>query len=158
MGGDMVQIITILVSIGAIITAFFSRVIPWIILPVPASIFLLMYISLKQKKWEHIPELSDTANTMLQKYGHYYAMPLAGRDFSASCSTIMFAGAGVAIIEIFKGFYWGIAIAAINWIALALIAKAFNPSQFIEDPIEKLTHDEIIEYVLNKKKDKVGDT
>jgi hypothetical protein len=38
------------------------------------------------------------------------------------------------------------------------MARAFNPSNFLIDPIEKVAHDQIIEYVLRKQKERVSDT
>jgi hypothetical protein len=154
----MIQIITILIGIGAIITAFFSKIGGWIVLALPVTIIILTYLGLKQKKWKHVPELSQTANEMLQKFGHYYAMPFAGRDFSASCSTLGFIGIGVAIIGLFKGFWWGIAIAIVNWIVMGFMARSFNPSNFFIDLTENVAHDQIIEYVLRKQKERVSDT
>lgn len=85
-------------------------------------------------------------------------MPFAGRDFSASCSTLGFIGIGVAIIGLFKGFWWGIAIAIVNWIVMGFMARSFNPSNFFIDLTENVAHDQIIEYVLRKQKERVSDT
>lgn len=149
----MVQIIVILFCLAAVITELFSVLWGWVVLALPAMFLLVTLLSVKQKKWAHIPELSYNANRMLQKFGHYYAMPFAGRDFSASASTLMFAGVAVAIIGIFKGFWWGIGIAVINWYLMAHVARAFNPTNFLGNDRERMAHDEIISYIMKRQKE-----
>ena len=148
----MTQLIVIIVCIVAVITEFFSVMWGWIVLGVPAFFLLVTLFGVKQKKWQHIPELSETANQMLQKFGHYYAMPFAGRDFSACASTLMFAGAAIAIIGAFKGFWWGIGIGIINWFLMGLVSRAFNPTNFLVDPLEQMGHEEIITYITERQK------
>jgi len=153
----MTQLLVILVCVAAVITEFFSILWGWIIFGFPAAFLFVTFIGVKQKKWQYIPELSEAANQMLQKFGHYYAMPFAGRDFSASASTLMFAGAAIAIIGLLKGFYWGIGIGIINWFAMGMVSRAFNPTNFLADPIEQMAHEEIISYITERQKSKVGD-
>ena len=154
----MTQMIVILICVAAVITEFFSVLWGWVILAVPSAFLLLTLFGVKQKKWQYFPELSETANQMLQKFGHYYAMPFAGRDFSASASTLMFAGAAIAIIGAFKGFWWGIGIGVINWVLMGFVSRAFNPSNFLGDPLEQMSHEEIISWITEKQKSKVGNT
>lgn len=154
----MGQLIAIAVCLVAIVTAFFSVLWSWIVLAVRAAILLISLISLKQKRWKHVPELSEPANAMLQKYGHYYTMPFAGRDFSAAASTLMFAGVAVAVIGAFKGFWWGLAVAAVNWFVMGLVSKAFNPTNFIADPMERLAHEEVISFIMAKQQTGKTDT
>jgi len=70
----MTQLIVILICLAAVITEFFSVLWGWVILAIPSTILLLTLFGVKQKKWQYIPELSETANQMLQKFGHFYAM------------------------------------------------------------------------------------
>lgn len=148
----MAQLIAIVLSLVAIVTAFFSSLWAWVVLAVPIALLLITFMGLKQRRWKHIPELSEPANAMLQKYGHYYTMPLAGRGFSASSSTLMFAGAAIAVIGAFKGFWWGLAIALANWLVMGFLSKAFDPTNFIADPLERLAHEEVISFIMAKQK------
>lgn len=148
----MAQFIAIILSLVAIVTAFFSVLWTWVVLAVPIALLLITFMGLKQKRWKHIPELSEPANAMLQKFGHYYTMPFAGRDFSASCSTLMFAGVVIAVIGAFKGFWWGLAIAVANWVVMGFLSRAFNPTNFIADPLERLAHEEVISFIVAKQK------
>jgi hypothetical protein len=154
----MIQMLVVVICLAAVITAFFSVLWGWLILGLPSVFLLITLFAVKQKKWQHIPELSETANQMLQKFGHYYAMPFAGRDFSASASTLMFAGAAVAIIGAFKGFWWGIGIGVANWFLMGFVSRTFNPSNFLVDPLEQMGHEEIISYITERQKSKMGDT
>ena len=143
----MTNKLVILVCLVAVIVEFFSLLWGWVILFFPAVFLLLTLFTVKRKKWQYIPELSDAANKLLQKYGHYYAMPFAGIDFSASAVTIIRAGIIVAIIGIFKGFWWGIVICIIYWICMGFFSKAFNPTSFLHDPSEKMAHEEIFNWI-----------
>jgi len=142
----MLQMLVILISVAAVITEFFSVLWGWLILAVPSALLLIMLFAAKLKQWEYIPELSETANEMLQKFGHYYAMPYAGSDLSASATTLLFAGSVVAIISVFKGFWWGIGIGVINWFLMGILTRVFNPTNFLVDPLEHKAHEEIISW------------
>jgi len=150
----MTQVLVIVICLTAIITEFFSVLWGWVILAFPAVFLLITLLGAKQKKWQYIPELSDEANRMLQKFGHYYAMPFAGMDFSASASTLLVTGVVIAIIGLFKGFWWGIGIAIANWFVMVFISRAFNPTNFLVDRSEHMAHEEIISYIVEKQKSK----
>jgi hypothetical protein len=143
----MVQIIAIMISFAAIVAAFFSPTIAWAVLVFPVTMLLLTLLAMKQKRWKHIPELSDSANALLQKYGHFYSMPFAGRDYSSAASTLLFAGVIIGVIGTFKLFWWGITIAAGNYLVMGVVSKAFNPTSFLTDPEEQLAHEEIISFI-----------
>ena len=150
----MTQMLMITICLGAIITEFFSILWGWLVLAFPVVFLLIRLFGVKQKKWQYIPDLSAEANHMLQKFGHYYAMPFANRDFSASASTIMFTGVAIAIIGIFKGFWWSVGIAILNCFLMGFISRAFNPTNFLVDESEQLAHEEIISYIMEKQKSK----
>jgi len=99
----MIQMIVIIICLASVITAIFSILWGWLILAIPSVFLLINLLSLKQKKWKYIPELSESANRMFQKFGHYYTMPFAGSDFSSAASTLIFAGIAITIIGVFKG-------------------------------------------------------
>lgn len=70
----------------------------------------------------------------------------------------MFGGVVLSIIDIFKGFWWGIGIGIINWFVMGLVSRAFNPTNFLVDPIEQMGHKEIIEWIMKKQKSKIDNT
>jgi hypothetical protein len=73
-------------------------------------------------KLKPISQLSGDANVLLERYGHYFLMPFASKDYSASAATIQFAGVAMGIIGCFTGFWWGLALALVNWLAMGLVA------------------------------------
>jgi hypothetical protein len=64
----------------------------------------------------------------------------------------MFAGVVIAVIGAFKGLWWGLAIAAANWVVMGFLSRAFNPTNFIVDPLECLAHEEVISFIVAKQK------
>src|SRR3990172_4601023 len=77
-------------------------------------------------------------------------IPIAGRDFSASASTLAIAGGVIVIVGLFKGFWWGIGIGILNWFVMGMVSRAFNPSYFLVDYSEQKAHEEIISYIMRK--------
>ena len=154
----MVQVFVFLICLAAVVAGFFSVLWGWVILVVPSAFLLFALFGLKRKKWQYIPALSDAGNQMLQKFGHYYAMPAAGMSFSASASTLMFAGAAISIIGAFNGFLWGIGLGVINWILMGFVSRAFNPTISLVDPLEQFGHKEVIAWIAAKQPPKMGDT
>jgi len=109
----------------------------------------------KQKKWAYIEELSSKANELLRKFGHFYATPFASMDFSASSTTVGIAGALIAIVGVFNGFWWGILIGVVNWFAMGALARAFNPTNFLLDDDERIAHEEVLEWLSTRRKENV---
>lgn len=148
-------IITVVV-LGAVVAAFFSPAAAWGILILPVCFVLLMAASVKGQKWKNVPELSSTANALLQRHGHFYAMPHASRNFSSASSGIQFAAAAIAIIGAVRGTWWGILLAAVLWFVMAAVARKLNPTVFLEDPAadpaERAAHNEIIEFISSEQK------
>lgn len=100
-----------------------------------------------------IPE-EKKANEMFKKFGRFYTMPFARRDFSSSASGIVIAGWILAVIGLFHGFKWGIAFGLAIWIIMGLVARGCNPSEFLIDDDERAAHNEIISFIQQKKKEK----
>lgn len=146
----MFQLLAITLSLGSIGWAFFSPLWAWSPLVTSAALLLFTFFGVKQKKWRYVEELSPSANEMLQKFGHYYSMPFAGRDFSGAASTIQFAAVAVGIIGAFKGFYWGLGVAVAFWFVLGPVAMAFNPTNFIRGSHLETAHEEVLAWVMQQ--------
>lgn len=114
----MIQGIMTLVCLAAFGWAFFSPTWAWLPIGIADAFLLYVLRGAKQVRWKHIPELSATANQMREQYGHFYTMPFAASDYSASASTLQFAGIAVAIVGAFKGFWWGLGIGALNYFVM----------------------------------------
>lgn len=146
----MFQPITIIIALVSIFLSFvFHPIWGWIPIAVADLFICIELLAIKQKyKFEYIPDLSPEANELLQSYGHYFAMPLASKDFSASAATSQFAGIAIAIIDVFKTFWWGIAFAAGNWFLMGFIAISFSPvSLLANSPTLQVIHEEVVEYI-----------
>jgi len=147
----MTQLIAIVVAIGSFIYSFFQPIWAWIPLSAAGLLLLIILFSIKLKKWQYVDELSSSANEMLQKFGNFYSMPFASRDFSAACSTIQFAAVAVGIVDAFNGFWWGLGLAVIFWFVLGPTAMAYNPTNFIQnEPMLRMAHEEVIEWVMSR--------
>jgi hypothetical protein len=143
----MIGCLVTLVSIAAVVVSFFSPAAAWGTLALPAVFLLWMLASAKGQKLKHVPQLSPMANRLLQRYGHFYAMPSASRDFSSASSGVQLASAAIGIIGAIKGSWWGIPLAVVTYFVMAAAAKQLNPSLFLENPAERAAHDEIIDYM-----------
>ncbi len=152
----MVQILTILFSLVVIAVAFFSPLWGWILIAIPILLLLMTLWALKKGKPKYVPELSPEANTMLQRFWHFYNMPFASRDYSATASTLMFVGAALTIVGLFRQFWWGIALGLVNWFGMAHVARGFNPSNLLTENGRKV-HAEIMAWINRKLDLKTGE-
>ena len=149
-GNTIIYLLAIVISLGSITWAFFSPMWAWSPLLVAAVYLLVNLFGVKKWKWHYVEELSPSANQMIQKFGHYYAMPLADRDLSSAASTIQLSGCAVGIIGAAKGFWWGLAIATVFYLSVHVIAVYFNPTLFLKDPEMKNAHDEVISWLTQQ--------
>jgi len=146
----MYQMISLVLCLASIIWAFFSPLWAWSPIILVGLVLLVNLFGLKTQKWNHFEELSPSANEMLQRFGHYYHMPLACRDFSATASTIQFVGVGVGIVDVFNSFYWGIGLGILFYIVFAMVAKEYNPQNFIQGTSMEISHQEILDWLEQK--------
>ena len=148
----MLGCLAVVFGVAAVGTALFYPAGAWLFYVVPVAWLLLTYFSVRQQKYKYIPELSPQANAMLQKYGHSYTMPYGSRDFSAAASAMSMSAAVVGIVGALKGFWWGLALAVVTYVAMNLVAQRLNPTSFLRDPDEKAAHLEVIEWVTSKQR------
>ena len=142
------------ISLGAI---HYSKLWCWMTLILCALLLLIPLSGLKAKKPDlRSKKLSDAANAMLEKYGHYYAMPLAARDFGRAAMVLHATGTIAAIIDLFTGYWAGVAMGAAYFVAMGMLAHAFDPNIFAYDPEEKAVHDEIRAFLEKSANDGVG--
>ena len=78
-------------------------------------------------------------------------MPFASKDFSASAATSQFAGVALAIVGLFKSFWWGIVLAVGNWFLMGFISVSLSPvSLLAKSSSLQIAHDEILEYITSQ--------
>ncbi len=153
----MMQMVTIFISLVSLVLSFIIHP-AWAWIPI-ILVDLVIYIQLwaaKQKyRFNYIPDLSPEANDLLQRYGHYFAMPFASKDFSASAATSQFAGIIIAVIGLFRSFWWAIGLAAANWFVMGFVAVSLSPvSLLAKSPALQIAHDEIVEYINSQRNQK----
>ncbi|MBA3975170.1 MAG: hypothetical protein C0504_13260 [Candidatus Solibacter sp.] len=89
---------------------------------------------------------------MLQKYSHYFALPLASRDLSAAAATSQIAGLALAAVGGFIEFWWGILFAIINWIIMGISAVKISPISLISSSIEaEIANEEVLSFLEAKR-------
>lgn len=150
----MTQMITIILLLASFVLSFiFEPYWAWAPIAVIEFIIIISFWSSKIRyRFKNIEGLSSDANELLQSHGHYFAMPFASRDFSASAATIQFGSIILAIIGAFKGFWWAIGLAAVNWFVMGAIATALSPvSLLASSQAMQLAHDEIFEYLKSQR-------
>jgi phosphoglycerol transferase MdoB-like AlkP superfamily enzyme len=150
----MFQILTILIVVIAVILSFVIHP-EWAWLPIALiDLFIcIQLLVLKQTyRFNYIYDLSSEANKLLKRYGNYFAMPFASKDFSASAATSQFAGIAIAIIGLLKGFWWAIALAVGNWILMGYVSVSLSPVSILaKSPFLAIVHDEIFEWIINQR-------
>jgi len=97
-----------------------------------------------------VESLSEDASSILRKYGYFYAMPYAGQNNSAICSTLLLGGIALAIIGLFMEFWWGILFGVVGYFLLGPMAGVFNPTIKFKDARLRAAHEEIVEYLASK--------
>ena len=140
--------IALLLLIGIVVLAFLNLTWSWIALGAATLILILILGAFKLRRWPPIPDLSPLANSMLKRYGHFYAWPITCRNYSGMASALMFGGGVVVVVGLFERFWWGLGLAAVLWLVLHPVSKAFNPGSFIRGTADEAAHQEVIEHML----------
>lgn len=136
-----------LIGLTSFVIAFFSPIWAWLPLGVADAFLLYVLIGTRLVEIEGISGLSPEADRMLQKYSHFYAMPLSSELYSSSASLLQFAGIPVALVGVFQGFWWGVAICIVNYFIMDLTAAKFNPTFFLRDPVKIAAHLEVLSHI-----------
>ncbi len=157
----MYQVIASVLSVAIILLSFWSPLIAWI-----AVAGVLLYVgivswALSKVRYNHISDLSECANALIQKHGHIYKWRFAAVDLSLACGPISVASLLVGIVSGFKGFYFGIAFGIIGIFAFSIMARYLNPIRFLkpsrpEDAVLLCAHEEIVEFLTTENKDAGG--
>lgn len=141
------------ISLGAI---HFSREWSWATLVLAAMLLLIPLSGLKARKKDlRSKKLSEAANVMIDKYGHYYSMPLAAKDFGRAAVVLHLCGTIAAIVDLVLGYWTGVMIGVAYFVVLGMLSRAFDPNNFLYDPAEKTVHEEIRAYLENSADDGV---
>ena len=148
----------IILIIGAILPFFVKPYWGWMPVAILDVIVIVSYMAAKSKySFQPMNELSNDANFLLQKYGHYFIMPFGVKDFSSASAISQFGGIVIAIICAFKGFWWGIAIAIVNWGIMGTVAVSLSPMALLDKrPELRFAHDEVVEFLNAKRHEHIS--
>ncbi|MGH9431518.1 MAG: hypothetical protein ACRD3T_08230 [Terriglobia bacterium] len=147
----MLFIIASALGLAAVLLAFYSPVVSWILLALPGAYLFAVYWLLRRKELKAaIPELSPRANELLVRFPHFYMNPSANRTISGAASALAAAGVIVAVVDCFRDFWWGLLIGALYLVVTAKLATAFEPKSFLRDEAEKQAHNEIMKHFAGK--------
>jgi hypothetical protein len=148
----MLGLLSRLIALIAVVTGFFSPKWAWLPLLLLNCWILVTLRSLRRRmRFAPVPELSSAANRLLRRFGHFYAMPWAGADFSSASSTMVLAGVLLGIIGAAKGFWLGLAFAAVNYLVMGYVGWQFNPTRVLIGNEEHLAHDELLAYFAKQR-------
>ena len=153
----MIQMVTIFIALLSLVLSFLIHPAwAWVLIILVDLVICIQLWAVKQKyRFNYIPDLSPESNDLLQRYGHYFAMPFASRDFSASAATSQFVGIIIAIIGLFRSFWWAIGLAVANWFVMGFVAISLSPvSLLAKSPVLQIAHDEIVEYINSQRNQK----
>lgn len=144
----MIFAISIFIGVVAIAAIFVSKLWSWMTLILCALLLLIPLSGLKAKKEDlRSKKLSEAANAMLDRYGHYYSMPHAAKDFGRAAVVLHLCGTIAAIIDLFMGYWTGVGIGVAYFIAMGMLARAFDPNNFAYDQQERAIHREILAFL-----------
>ncbi len=144
----MFSLVASVLCIVGLVLAFTS--ITWALVPIALGIaagYSMWFVVKTREFIPHDAELSPVAMEMLHKFGHYYAMPYAGKSLSSSASMLAMAAAVVGIIAAFKTEWWVLAGSVFLYFAGNPVARAFNPGMFLADERERQGHNELIAWI-----------
>jgi len=143
---DRIEMISVLLGIAAIVTAFFSRPLAWAVLMLPLAHLVLTGLPIRSAKPLRIPELSDNANFVLQKWRFHYLHPA----LCAASRTISVAAVVVAILGCFFGFYIGLVFGVTICLLAFRLIPVFNPNSSMHTTRDCQGHEEVIAFIGQK--------
>lgn len=142
------------IALGAL---FVSKIWSWATLILCAMLLVIPLSGLKARKKDlRSKKLSEAANAMLERYGHYYSMPLAAKDFGRAAVVLHLCGTIAAIVNLFQGYWPGLAVGVAYFVILGMLAREFDPNNFLYDQGERAIHEEISAFLEQSANDGVG--
>lgn len=131
---------------AALLMSFWFPLGAWIPIALVLGFSGLIALSVRGQAYEGDHRLSPGAEHLLQQYGHVYGAPFAAVQFAGASSTMTLACALVSVVDMLKGFWWGLVIAVPLAVLGLLLGRFFNPTTFYSE-LERLAHHEVIAYL-----------
>lgn len=146
--------IFLVIGLAGVALAFWFNLWAWVPVGIGSAVLVLYLKVIRATKRSKIPELSDDANDMFNKYKHFYMYPYGARDFSASCGLMQVSFVVIAIVNAFHHFWWGILLGVIAYPIMAFTAKGYNPTNALFAG-EVDAHEEVMAHIQEKKDEKL---
>lgn len=139
------QVITFFVMLADCILAFWFPRIAWVVVGVLGAFFMSqLYVMRRTYRLTGIVTLKAEVEILAAKYGHYFLLPLAARDYSASSATIQFGALVLAAITWFAEFKLGALFALVTWFVMGYTAHSLSPVAILaKHPEFRTAHNEI---------------
>ena len=143
----MFRLASVLLGLIAVALAFAAMAWSWIPFAIGFSGLLVAYLAAHRREFGPVPELSEAANEMVRKFGHYYVFPKGSDDVSGAASGLQLAGLVVGIVAIFDSNWFMTGFCALVWLAGVFFGRQFNPTRFLVDDQERRAHQEVLAFV-----------
>jgi hypothetical protein len=136
----ILQFYVLFFGVIAIIFNFHSVFSAWIWIGLLDLEFIFKFLRMKRNKIFYIPELSTTANNLLNKYSYYYESPTKSRDLFTGSLSIVFPTIILTIINVFQAYYFCIILGVLNFYSMYKLSLKFE-IVFNFTPEQKNAHD-----------------
>lgn len=149
----MAWFIAICFAAAAIACTFAYPLLGWSILALPEMFLSWTGFSAFSRRYRDIPGLSDGAQVLFHRYAHYYHTPFACSDLGSASGYLGLAGIGLTVISLFKSCWLAAGIGLPNTFLMVWLSWRFDPRGYIQEPIHKLAHDEIMAHLFPEPKE-----
>jgi hypothetical protein len=138
-------VISVIFALAAVTAAFWFPLAAWLPIALVLGTAGLMALAVRGQQYEGV-QLSSVAQMLLQEQGHVYGAPFAAAQFAGASSVMALTSILVLVIDLIKGFWWGLAIALPLFIVGMLLGRFYNPTTFYTE-FQALGHAELVAYL-----------
>jgi hypothetical protein len=140
-----------------LVVGLFSLTIAWgsmIVLCIGLLFLLLVWKA--RSGYKPFDGLSPTENDLLRRHWAFYTSPRIGIELGGIAAAVGVAAGILGAISIFQGFWWGLGIAVVVWVGMAVASAHFNPTNAFRYSETQEAHDRVHkfmeEYMLELRK------
>lgn len=154
----MLWLTTAAFCLAAFIAAFWSPLLAWTLVGLPAAWILLTLSHARRRiRASDVAELSPTANKLLKSHAHFYLHPFAGQEYGSTASMLTLAGAAVGVITAVRFDWKFVAAGVVFYVIMGSAARRFNPTRWLSEE-DGRAHDEIVEYLRSSRTQRIPET
>lgn len=143
----MFQMLTLLIIVPTCVAGYWFPMSAWVVVAILAAFYFGQLLTARRMyKLPSMIGLSLEGQELSAKYGHYFLMPHASRDFSGAAASVQVGSVVLAAVTWFGGFPWGLLVAVAAWFFMGHIAVSFSPVALIaKRPQFAAAHDEVVD-------------